>query len=271
MRIAISNLAWEPRDDAQVAALLAGHRVDAIEIAVGKYFPDPREASECDIRRVGAEWARRGVEIVALQSLLFGAPNLNTFRSESDREALLARLAHVCRIAAGLGAGRLVFGSFRNRDKGELSARRATQIALPFFRRFGDICAGRGLTVCLEAVPARYGATFLTSTSEAASFVELVAHPAIKLHLDTGTMTVNGEDPTETVDAFAPLVGHIHASEPDLILFGEGGADHARVAHAVARTMPEAIVSLEMLLSETQPAVPSIEIGLTRAISMYRQ
>ena len=52
MRIAISNIAWDPAEDEAVAALLHRYQVDAIDVAPGKYFPDPTIASDQDIQRV---------------------------------------------------------------------------------------------------------------------------------------------------------------------------------------------------------------------------
>ena len=52
MRIAISNIAWEPSEDEAVAALLQANDVDAIDIAHPKYFADVRKASDADVQRV---------------------------------------------------------------------------------------------------------------------------------------------------------------------------------------------------------------------------
>ena len=41
MRLAISNIAWETTEDEVIAELLARFDVDAIDIAPGKYFPEP--------------------------------------------------------------------------------------------------------------------------------------------------------------------------------------------------------------------------------------
>lgn len=270
MRIALSTLAWDAADDGAVAALMKRHEVDAIEIAFGKHFPRPSEVAADGVRAFRERWACRGAQIVAAQSLLYGAPPLNIFGSESDRRELLARLSHVCRISSGLGATRLVFGSFRNRDRGDRSETEAAAIAVSFFRALGRLADSHGLVVCLEAVPARYGANFITSTPEAAALVAAVGHAAIRLHLDTGTMAVNGEDAAWIITAYASLIGHVHASEPDLAVLGEGGADHAGIARLLSQRLPEQIVSIEMLLQDGTPRLPSIDTALTRAIHHYR-
>ena len=72
MRLAVSGIAWDVAEDEAVAALLRRHRVDAIDIAPGKYFPRPGDASEADIVAVRDWWRRHGVEITGMQALLFG-------------------------------------------------------------------------------------------------------------------------------------------------------------------------------------------------------
>ena len=49
MRLAISNIAWDTSEDEAIAKLLRQYRVDAIDIAPGKYFPDPGKASDAEV------------------------------------------------------------------------------------------------------------------------------------------------------------------------------------------------------------------------------
>lgn len=68
MRLAISNISWDVQEDLAVAKLLAMFAVDAIDVAPGKYFPDPTSAKDADIENVRQWWADHG-------SLQFGAAN----------------------------------------------------------------------------------------------------------------------------------------------------------------------------------------------------
>jgi hypothetical protein len=52
-----------------------------------------------------------------MQALLFGTTGLNVFGDNKSQEAMLEHLRAVCRIGAGLGATKLVFGSPKNRDR----------------------------------------------------------------------------------------------------------------------------------------------------------
>ena len=267
MRISISNIAWEPADDEAVAALLNRYRVDAIDIAPGKYFPDVSSATQEDIASVRAAWERRGISLLGMQSLFFGRTGLNLFDRDTQ-PAMLDHLAHVCRVAGGLGIGPLVFGSPKCRDRGHLDQSAVDTISTEFFRRAGDIAAQYGTTLCLEANPPRYGCNFMTSTLEAADVVARVGHPAVRLHLDTGTMTINQEPPAETVRQCADLVGYVHASEPDLAPLGSVATDHATIASTLRATRLPSI-SIEMLTKPEQ-RLTSIESALQVAVQTYR-
>ena len=270
MRIAISNIAWEPEDDDDLAGLLQRHGIDAIDVAPGKYFPEPGAATGQEIARVRNWWAERGIEITGMQALLFGTTGLNVFGRAEVQDAMLRHLAAVCRIGAGLGATRLVFGSPKNRDRGGLGDDRASEVASAFFRRLGDIAQSRGVLMCLEPNPSRYGANFMTTSAETARSVEQVSHPAVCMQFDTGALTINGEDPAAVLQSHAVLIGHIHASEPDLVPLGDGGTDHVKMSESLMRFLPEHPVCIEMLATAREPHRASVQRALKVAIRHYR-
>ena len=271
MRLSISNIAWDPADDVDIAQLLQCHGIDAIDVAPSKYFPDLANASDFDIRNVRAWWARQGVEIRGMQSLLFGTNGLNLFGAPEVQDAMLAHLTAVCHIGAGLGANRLVFGSPKNRDRTGISDERAMEMAVAFFRRLGGIAENHGQLICLEPNPASYGANFMTTSLETADVVKLVGHPAIKMQLDTGALAMNDEDILDLLPRHACLIGHVHASEPGLATLGEGSTDHAAISAAVKKHLPDHLVCIEMLAPDKKTRLASVEKALNTAITHYRE
>lgn len=269
MRLAISNIAWDIVEDEDIASLLGRFSIDAIDIAPGKYFPVPASATDEQIAQVKNWWAARGIEITGMQALLFGTTGLNVFGSADSQTALLEHLTAVCRIAAGLGAPRLVFGSPKNRDRSGISDLEALEIATVFFRKLGDIALSYGVIVCLEPNPVCYGANFMTTGAETAHVVKHIAHPAIKMQLDTGALTITGEQPMILLDENAELVGHIHASEPDLLPLGDGGTEHDKAARAISQHLPNHVVSIEMVATKNEPHETSIERALRVATQHY--
>lgn len=270
MRLAISNIAWEPADDAAIAFLLNRAGVDAIDVAHSKYFPDPVVATDQDIERVKAWWSAQGIDITGMQALLFGTSGLNVFGPPDVQDTMLRHLDAVCRIGAGLGATRLVFGSPKNRDRSALTDERTTDVALDFFGRLGNIARARGVLICLEPNPVAYGANFMTNSTQTAQVVRLLDHPAIRMQFDTGALAMNGEDPDSVLADCASLIGHVHASEPNLLPLGDGTTDHARMHAALARHLPEQVVTIEMLATKTEPHLVSVERAVRAAARDYR-
>lgn len=270
MRLSISNIAWQPEEDQRIATLLEQHQIDAIDIAPGKYFSSPELATKTEIMAVKQWWHERGISIIGMQSLLFGTTGLNVFGDKASRSGLLTRLQAIFRIAGILGATRLVFGSPRNRDRHSLSDQEATDSAIQFFQQAANYAADEGVLLCLEPNPVCYGANFMTNSQETALVVKAVNHPALRMQLDTGAITINQEDVAQVLNSYAALIGHVHASEPQLVPLGDNGTDHGKMASALAQSLPKAIVTIEMLATETEPALQSISRALHVAIQAYR-
>lgn len=270
MRLAISNIAWDVAEDEALAALLQRFQVDAIDIAPGKYFPRPSETTEADILKVRQWWADRGVEITGMQALLFGTTGLNVFGPPESQAALLQHLDAVCRIGAILGAPRIVFGSPKNRDRSGLSDAETMEMAAAFFRRLGDLAAAQGVMICLEPNPTCYGANFMTTSLGTAQVVSHIAHTAIRMQFDTGALTINGEDPSRVLQMSAGLIGHVHASEPNLLPLGDGNTEHVAMHLALSRHLPHHLVTIEMVATKEEPHLASIERAVQVAITHYR-
>jgi len=271
MRIGISNLAWEPPLDHAIAQRLQARGVDAMDIAPGRYFPDPARTSASEITAVRDFWASRGVTIIGLQALLFGTRGLNLFGEPAVRTAMLDHLAAVFRIGQGLGARVAVFGSPKQRDRSGIDEARALDLAVEFFREAGDRAALAGLTLCLEPNPPRYGANFMTTAEATAEVVRAVAHPAIRLQCDLGALQIGGESLIDGLDDWQSLVAHVHLSEPDLLPLGTGGTPHAAWAPTLRERLPQVVACIEMLPPDAADPVAVIDAALALASTHYRE
>lgn len=270
MRLAISSIAWDITEDASVAKLLGKFGVDAIDVAPSKYFPDLAKAKDRDIINVRRWWAEHDIEITGMQALLFGTTGLNVFGGGKRQQAMLEHLRAVCRIGAGLGATRLVFGSPKNRDCSGLSVTQAHEQAVNFFQRLGDIAREHGVIVCLEPIPAQYGANFMTTSEETAHVVAAVSHESIRMQFDTGSLLINGESPESVLECSSRFIGHVHASEPDLVPLGDCGTDHQLMHKALSQYLPGHLVSIEMIATKEESHLQSIERALVCAVECYQ-
>ncbi len=260
--LAVSNLAW-PGDALDAGlALLARLGCTAVELAPFAVFGRWDGIAD-DARRLRDRLDGMGLECCALQGVLFGADDVSLFGTGGQQVRLESHLDRVAGLAGILGARACVFGAPAQRDPGEIGADEAWHRALGGMRRIAPAFAAVDSAIAFEAVPARYGCRFVTSTAEAVRFVSEAAAPGIGLLIDTGMMFVGQEDPAVLLDA-APLAVHMHISEPDMAPLGQGDFDHMAIAAALLKGGYEGPISIEM-----QP-VPAWDAAITHAVAMVR-
>ena len=266
--LAISNIAWDPAEDDAVAALLTRHGVTGIEIAPTKWREQPFDARPEEIAAYRARWEARGLRIVSLQSLLFGRPDLQLFGNPASRAAMSDFLRRVIDFGAALGAGALVFGSPKNRQRGALPLKDAVEIATEFFRELGAQAHAQRIALCIEANPVEYGCDFITTTAEAVGLCRAVDHPGIRVNADLGGMTLSGEDLVQSLEAVAPFMAHFHASEPDLAELG-ARADHDAAARGLSAINYDGWVSIEMRAGGPGRNLEAVERSILLARRAY--
>jgi sugar phosphate isomerase/epimerase len=264
VKLAISNIAWPIDHDVAVAEALNALGVSAIEIAPTKLWSAPLEATEEQIDICRRFWESRGMPIVAAQALLFGRPDLTLFQGAAIRRQTLDYLRGIIRVCAGLGAKALVFGSPKNRLAGGRDRAAVWQEAIDFFRELAECARNAGTTVVMEANPIEYGADFVTGASEALELVQAVHHFGFRLHLDTGCMTLAGDDPSVIIPRATGELAHFHVSEPNLAAIGSGPVDHPRFARVLAEIGYDGWISIEMRQAEPfdlQQLITSVEFA----------
>jgi sugar phosphate isomerase/epimerase len=149
-------------------------------------------------------------------------------------------------IGAGLGAKALVFGSPRNRDRGQRSLCDAISEAAEFFHPLANEAFDAGCVLAFEPNPVAYHCNFCNTVDEALRLVAAVDHPGFALHVDLGILHMNREPAREALAAALPRLAHVHISEPELALIGTGGVDHAGMARRLGEVGWRGYVSVEM-------------------------
>lgn len=245
MRAAISTIAWADPFDVRVLGELRELGIDALELAPTMIWPDLVTATPDEVERARGQFNGAGMDVVSMQALLYGRADLNLF--DDDPEPMLAHMGLVCRIGGALGATALVFGSPRNRLRGELSLPSAMAKAADVFGRAAEVAQAEGTTLVLEPNPEHYGADFATTAQQATHLVRRVEHPGFRLHLDTACLRLAGTDISTAVYDGADVLAHFHVSEPDLAAVpGDGDTDHAGAAAALHDVGYDGHVAIEM-------------------------
>ena len=246
MRLAVSNIAWSPDENDIVFPILNKMDVKGIEIAPTTLWPNPTKVTPSEIENIKKYFFKAGFTIPAAQALLFNHPELTIFSDENVRQDTLGYLKSLCNICAKLGIPRMVFGSPKNRQKGNLSFNQALEIASNFFFDLADYISPLGIVLCLEPNPADYGCDFILNIPDAITLIKQVNHPNFQLQLDTSSIFLNREDPYQAIPNCIQFIRHCHISEPFLGLIGAAGNDHKAIAQNLQMFSYREWISIEM-------------------------
>jgi sugar phosphate isomerase/epimerase len=270
MKLAISNIAWNPDEDEAVSRLMQQYNVTGVEIAPTKIWSKPLDASNDDIAGYTKRWLSRGIRISSMQALLFGRPDLTIFESPDKRDETLKYLEGIIRLGGQLGAEALVFGSPGNRRIGDLDRARAEEIAVEFFRSVGKTAEKHNTVFCIEPNPITYGCDFVTTSAEGRDLVAKVDQRGFGLHLDAAGMTLSQEDvEPELAKSIAGLC-HFHISEPNLKPIGTGGVDHALFSRCLSTGVYDRWFSIEMRAPGGVENITGVENAFRVVRKFYR-
>ena len=265
--LAISNIAWDSTEDVAIGNLMGEIGIPGVEIAPTKIWPNPLEASDAEIRDYRRFWEDRDIQIVAMQALLYGRPDLTIFQSADKRGKTLEYLGSIMRLGGMLGANALIFGSPTNRQVDNLSTDEIDDIAVSFFGLAGEMAQEHGVTLCIEPNPAQYACDFIQTSAQGLELVRKVNSPGFGLHLDAAGMTLSQENLEQAVESCAGSIRHFHVSEPFLGPVGKQEVDHSTIASTLERIVYPNWISVEM---RHDPQVDSV-IELGRALEFLKE
>ena len=228
MKLSISNIAWEIHEDKDIFELIQKYEFEGIELAPPKIFKDSANVSEKEIRDYLSYIRMYGFKFPAMQSLLFGKPELKIF--DDSRNDTLVYLKKIIDLAQKLDVKVLVFGSPKNRFIGDMPRDKANKIAIDFFKELGEYAHSKDRYFCIEPNAKEYGCDFITNTDEAIELVKDVNSKGFRLHIDSAVMVMNGENIEENLKKSLPYMEHFHISEPFLEPITNNKTNHEEFA-----------------------------------------
>ena len=245
LKLACSNLAWEPQRLHEALAVLQREGFSGVEVAPTHQWGDWEHATVQRAQELRRTLSARGMSIPALQSILFKRHELKLF----DRYCwpdLVLHMEHVARLAQVLGAGVLVLGAPRQRRIDSYAASNPMDLAADILMVLAKVCHHHEVVLCIEPNARRYGCDFIWETEQAVELVRRVAHPGFGLHLDAAAMSLEGESPADTIRNLNPsAIRHYHVSEPDLKGLSHSAVPHCEALEALAEIGYDGWVSLE--------------------------
>lgn len=245
MKLAISNIAWPHEDTPGVLDLLRKESVEWIEVAPSRIWAEPVAATAGERSTFVRSLEEYGIRVISLHSLLYTRPDLGLFRGEETDRKTIGYLEQLALLASDLGARWMVFGSPKNRRKGDLGFEEACEGAARVFGPAGDTAAGAGVTILVEPLT-RAESDFVNTADEGIELMKRVASPGFALHLDAKSVAEEPGDKTELLRRAHPFFRHFHINDPDLGPLGSAGTYHGEMGQALRRSGYEGHASIEM-------------------------
>jgi len=245
MKLAVSNIAWEPVEMPAHLALLKRLGCDGVELAPNAIWPEPVDASASQRAALRESIANEGLELVGFHALFYTRPDLQLFADAASRRDWTGYLNKLSALCGELGGKVLIVGSPKNRVRHGRSDVDSLAWAAEAFRDAAIAAASSGVIVCIEPLPAKE-TEFIVSSDEGAALVARVGHPGFGLHLDAKAMFEQGEDIPAAIARHGRSAKHFHVGDPGLAPPGSTGFDHAPVGRALRASGYDGYVSIEM-------------------------
>lgn len=226
--------------------------ITGLEIAPGVLFSnsvDPFSPAEKERLETLTELSSFGLNIVSMQSPLFGVEGAELFGKPDAQERFMRGMRRAISLAGSLNIPHLVFGSPKQRIIPQYrSHSQAMKHAIDVFGSLGDDALSKGVKIGVENNPAIYGGNFLLGVDDVVTFVETVRHPAICMTLDLGGASVDEDVETlcGKLPSFTDKIGHVHISEPYLAPAPECPAKLSRILATLSRLDYSHWISIEM-------------------------
>jgi sugar phosphate isomerase/epimerase len=272
MKLSLCNEVLRGRSFARQCAFAAAVGYDALEIAPFTLGPDPRALTPRRIAALRAALRDEGLVCSSLHWLLVTPQGLSiTSADAAVRRTTVGLMAHLCDLAAELGAGVLVHGSPGQRQlpthAGHAAAarRRATDC----FAAAGEAAARCGVTYCIEPLAARE-TNFVNTVAEAVAMVEAIGNPALKTMIDTCAAGTQEGDVPALIERWLPSghIAHVQVNDPNRRGPGEGEMAFAPVVAALQRGGYDGWVAVEPFVYQPDGAACAARAaGYMRALA----
>jgi len=241
IKLSISNIAWNSKDDEDIYKYMSDYSFDGLEIAPSRIFIDNPYKKLSLAKKFSKELKDKyDLEISSLQSILFGREE-HLFGSNAEQHILLNYAKMAIDFAEAVNCHNLVFGSPKNRV---IENYNQFSIAIDFFKKLGNHAVQKNTIISIEPNPQIYGTNFINTTKQAFELVNNVNNPGFMVNVDLGTIIHNKEN-IKIVIKNIHLVNHIHISEPNLVMIKKRSI-HKELAHELKIIGYNKYVSIEM-------------------------
>jgi sugar phosphate isomerase/epimerase len=245
MKLAISNIAWYPKQIDSFIQFISDLGCDGVELAASMIWDEPVLSSPVERRAVQKKISDAGLQCTGIHALLFTHPEMVLFGSQNVRLSMADYLTKMMDVCSDLGGDVLIYGSPKNRMKGYLPDEKAHKIALDFFREMDIQAKKRGVIFCLEPL-AKNETDFLNSLTEAEMYIYEAGSGGLGLNIDMSALKDTSEYQDGRLSSFFDRANHVHINDPGLMPPGSTGLDHTFLSSSLRNSKYSKFISIEM-------------------------
>ena len=264
MKIGISTIAFQGKSFQEIIKEIQSLSLSGIEIAPGMLWEEPLASSKNDRAEVRKNIFDHGLTAIGLQAIMYKQPSLKIFDSISLRNKCADHIKAMLELSSDLGGSLCVLRGVSFRDRQEMSYAEAFKIAVDFFRKISQTAADCNVFLCIEPLSTKYNCEFINNADQGAQLVEEVNNPHFRLHLDSGSMILEGESPQEMIIKHAKHLQHMHCNDPHLSPPGSKDVDHAKIKESLKQIQYNHWITFEF-----KSASQNIKEELTYAYKVY--
>ena len=241
MKLSISNIAWDSKDDKQIYELIKKYEYKGLEIAPTKIFFE-KPYKNLEKAKIWKEDLEKlyNLKISSMQSIWYGKRE-RLFASSNEQKELQNYTKKAIDFAKVIGCKNLVFGSPKNRN---LEGNENSDSALKFFKYIGEYAFKNNTVIGMEANPSIYGTNYINDTKSALELIKKINSKGFLLNLDIGTVIWNNENIKEIVGE-VEWINHVHISEPWLKII-EKREIHRKLKSILKNENYQGFISIEM-------------------------
>jgi len=260
MKFAICNETFQGWEWEATCRYVAEAGYDGIEIAPFTLAEDVRSIDSAERSAIRATAERAGLDVVGLHWLLVSPKGLSmTTADAAIRRATSEYVSALADFCGDVGGRIMVFGSPAQRRIAEGDTRETAEARfVEALRPALDRAAERGITVCLEPLPAPE-ANYLLTLSEAVALMKRLDHPAVKTIFDVKSASSEGVPLPDLIAEYAPYIAHVHANDANRRGPGFGDTAFRPVLAALDRAGYDGFVSVEVFDYSPDPRTIATE------------
>jgi D-psicose/D-tagatose/L-ribulose 3-epimerase len=246
MKLSISNIAWPFEEDKFFLSNIKKWGCSGVEIAPNKIWMEPvnsKKSERDSYRKLVGDY---DLEISALHALLYNRQDLGLFKGKKIEEETIDYLKSLCYLASDLGANILIFGSPKNRIRGNIAVEDAFEKASLFFSKVAETAEELSVCICIEPLGNKE-TDFINTSKEGLKLVKMVNSPGFGLHLDAKAISEENDDFLNILSPIKDRIKHFHINDPNLTEINSTGlVDHASLGKALRNIDYKGYVSIEM-------------------------